>query len=54
MPASEMTVPVQRSHPGRSWPSHALIKLTVIGVQPKISALLATDVRATPPRNRIW
>ena len=26
MPASETTVPVQRHHPGRSWPSHALIE----------------------------
>jgi hypothetical protein len=24
------------------------------GVQPKMSALLATDVRATPPRKRAW
>ena len=24
------------------------------GVQPKMSALLATEVRATPPRKRAW
>ena len=54
MPASESAVPAQRVQPGRSWPSAALNRLTVIGVQPKMSALLATEVRATPPRNNAW
>ncbi len=54
MPVSDTAAPAHRVQPGRSWPSHADSRLTVIGVHPKISALLLADVRATPPMNRYW
>ena len=51
MPANDSAHPAQRGRVRRSCPAIDARIATTTGVQPKMSALLATLVRATPARN---